>query len=230
MADLAQGRMRTKLGALTAALDGRVEDDHRFLLEMQLERLEQLEATIERLDRRIDAKLEPYREQHTRLMQIPGVDRVGAAVIIAELGVDMTVFPSARHCAAWAGVCPGNNERGGKRRGHPTRKGNVHLTTALVQAAAAASHAKGTYLKDKYWRLKARRGPARAAMAIAHKILVAAYHMLSRAVDDKELGTAFLDQASALVTKRGLVKRLERLGYTVSLQPIEPQPEPTVAQ
>ena len=229
MADLAKGRMRKKVVELTAALEGRVEEDHRFLLEMQLERLEQLETTIERLDRRIDAKLEPYREQHTRLMQIPGVDRVGAAVLIAELGVDMSVFPSARHCAAWAGVCPGNHESAGKRKGHPTRKGNVHLTTALVQAAVSASHAKGTYLKDKYWRLKARRGPARAAMAIAHKILIASYHMLARAVDYKELGTAFLDQASAAVTKRSLVKRLERLGYHVSLQPIDPQPEPAGA-
>lgn len=162
-------------------------------------------------------------------MQIPGIDRVGAAVLIAELGVDMSVFPSVRHCAAWAGVCPGNNESGGKRRGHPTRKGNVHLTTALVQAAVSASHAKDTYLKDKYRRLKARRGPKRAAMAIAHKILIAAYHMLSLAVDYKDLGTAFLDQVSADVTKRGLVKRLERLGYQVMLQPIEPQPPPTVA-
>lgn len=163
-------------------------------------------------------------------MQIPGVDWVGAAVLIAELGVDMSVFPSARHAAAWAGVCPGNNESAGKRKGHPTRKGNVHLTTALVQAAVSASHAKGTYLKDKYWRLKARRGPARAAMAIAHKILIAAYHMLARGVDYKELGSAFLDQASTAVTKRSLVKRLERLGYAVMLQPIEPQQVPTAAQ
>jgi transposase len=226
MADLAKGRMRKKLLELTAALEGRVEEHHRYLLEMQLGRLEQVETDIERLDGRIDEKLEPYREQHTRLMQIPGIDRVGAAVLIAELGVDMSVFPSARHCAAWAGVCPGNNESAGKRKGHATRKGNVHLTTALVQAAISASHAKGTYFKDKYWRLKARIGPKRAAMAIAHKILSAAYHMLSRAVDYKELGDAYLDQASASVAKHGLVKRLERLGYRVLLQPIEPAPEP----
>jgi transposase len=230
MADLAKGRMRKKLLALTAALEGRVEEHHRFLLEMQLQRLEEVEATLRRLDQRIDEKLMPYGEQHARLMQIPGIDRVGAAVLIAELGVDMSVFPSAHHCAAWAGVCPGNNESGGKRRFHPTRKGNIHLTTALVQAAAAASHAKGTYLKDKYWRLKARIGPARAGMAVAHKILIAAYHMLSRGLNYRELGTAFLDQASASATKRGLVKRLERLGYNVSLQPKEPQAEPTMSQ
>lgn len=229
MAKLARGRMKGKLLQLTAALDGRMEEHHRFLLKMQLERLEEVEADIAHLDQRIDEKLEPYREVHTRLMQIPGVDRVGAAVLIAELGVDMSVFPSVRHCAAWAGVCPGNNESAGKRKGQPARKGNVHLTTALVQAAVSASHAKGTYLKDKYWRLKAKRGPKRAAMAIAHKILIAAYHMLSRGVDYKELGPTFLDQLSADVTKHGLVKRLERLGYQVTLQPIEPQPQPTVA-
>jgi len=229
MAKLARGRMKGKLLQLTAALDGRMEEHHRFLLKMQLERLEEVEADIARLDQRIDEKLEPYREVHTRLMQIPGVDRIGAAVLIAEMGVDMSVFPSVRHCAAWAGVCPGNNESAGKRKGQPARKGNVHLTTALVQAAVSASHAKGTYLKDKYWRLKAKRGPKRAAMAIAHKILIAAYHMLSRGVDYKELGPAFLDQRSADVTKHGLVKRLERLGYQVTLQPIEPQPQPTVA-
>jgi transposase len=229
MAKLAKGRMKGKLLQLTAALEGRIEEHHRFLLKMQLERLEAVEKDIERLDQRIDEKLEPYREPHTRLMQIPGVDWVGAAVLIAELGVDMSVFPSVRHCAAWAGVCPGNNESAGKRKGQPTRKGNVHLTTALVQAAVSASHAKDTYLKDKYWRLKAKRGPKRAAMAIAHKILIAAYHMLSRGVDYKELGPAFLDQTSAAVTKHGLVKRLERLGYQVTLQPIEPQPQPTVA-
>jgi transposase len=229
MADLAKGRMRTKLLELTAALDGRMEEHHRFLLKIQLGRLEAVETDIEQVDRRIDEQLEPYREQHTRLMTIPGVDWVGAAVLIAELGVDMSVFPSVRHCAAWAGVCPGNNESGGKLRRHPTRKGNMHLTTALVQAAVSASHAKDTYLKDKYWRLKARRGPKRAAMAIAHKILIAAYYMLARGVDYKDLGAAFLDQRSADVTKHGLVKRLERLGYQVTLQPLEPQPQPTVA-
>ena len=230
MAQLAKGRMRTKLLALTEALEGRVEEHHRFLLAIQLERLEQVEAALERIDRRIDEKLEPYREQHTRLMEIPGIDRVGAAVLVAELGVDMSVFPSARHCAAWAGVCPGNHESAGKRRGHATRKGNVHLTTALVQAAHGASHAKGTYLKDKYWRLKARKGPHRAAMAVAHKILISAYHMLARAVGYKELGTTFLDQVSAAATKRSLVKRLERLGYSVQLEAIGSQTEPaTVA-
>jgi transposase len=218
MADLARGRLRKKLAVLAPALDGRVEEHHRFLLSMQLERMEEVEATIKKLDERIDERLLPYQEQHKRLTQIPGVDRIGAAVIIAELGVDMSVFPTVRHAAAWAGVCPGNNESAGKRKGTPGRKGNPHLTTALVQAAVCASRTKGTYLKEKYWKLKARRGPMRAALAVAHKILIAAYHMLASGVDHKDLGPTHLDRISITSTKNALVKRLERLGYQVTLQ------------
>jgi transposase len=218
MADLAKGRLRKKLAELAPALDGRVEEHHRFLLGMQLERMEQVEATIKKLDERIDEKLMPYQKQHKLLAQIPGVDRVGAAVIIAELGVDMTVFPTVRHAAAWAGVCPGNNESAGKRKGQQGRKGNPHLTTALVQAAVAASRTKGTYLKEKYWRLKARRGPMRAALAVAHKILIAAYHMLANDTDHRDLGADHLDKITVVSTKNSLVKRLERLGYRVTLQ------------
>jgi transposase len=218
MAELAKGRLRKKLAELTPALDGRVEEHHRFLLSMQLERMEDLEATIKKLDDRIDEKLAPYQAQHKRLTQIPGVDRVGAAVIISELGIDMSVFPTVRHAAAWAGVSPGNNESAGKRKGTPGRKGNTHLTTALVQAAVAASRTKGTYLKEKYWRLKARRGPMRAALAVAHKILIAAYHMLANDADHRELGEKHLDSISAASVKNSLVKRLERLGYQVTLQ------------
>lgn len=220
MAELAKGTLRKKMAALAAALEGRVEDHHRFLLGMQLDRLEQVETVITKLDLRIDDKLLPYQQQRTQLMQIPGVDRIGAAVVIAELGVDMSVFPTVRHAAAWAGVCPGNNESAGKRKGQPGRKGNVHLTTALVQAAVCASRKKGSYLKEKYWRLKARRGPMRAALAIAHKILVAAYHMLRDGLDYNDLGAGYLDRISVAVVKASLIKRLERLGYRVALEPI----------
>ena len=218
MAQLARGRLRNKLAELALALDGQVNEHHRFLLTMQLERLDQIEATLAKLDERIDLKLESYREQHQRLMQIPGVDRVGAAVIIAELGVDMSVFPTAQHAAAWAGVAPGNNESAGKRGYQPGRKGNVHLATALVQAAVCASKKKGSFFKEKYWRLKARRGPKRAAVAMGHKILVAAYQMLARQSDYKDLGTDYLDRTAASLVKRNLVKRLERLGYHVTLE------------
>jgi transposase len=218
MSRLAKAALRKKVVELALALDGLVTEHHRFVLGMQLERVEQTERDIATLDQRIDAKLEPYRAQRDLLTQIPGVDAVGAAVIIAELGVDMTVFPTAQHAAAWAGVCPGNNESAGRKKGQAQRKGNVHLTTALVQAAVATSRKKGSYLKEKYWRLKARRGPKRAAVAIAHRILIAAYHMLARGTDYRDLGAAYLDQLAPDVAKLAAVKRLERLGYRVSLE------------
>jgi transposase len=223
MASLALGKLRKKESQLAQALHGKVTDHHRFVLQMQLDRIDAVDADIAKLDKRIDEKLAPYQVQMQRLAQIPGVDRVAAATIIAELGPDMSVFVTAGHAAAWAGVCPGNNESASKKKGQTTRKGNVHLTTALVQAAVCASRKKGSYFKEKFWRLKARRGGKRAAMAIAHKILVAAYYMLRDECDYKDLGGTYLDQLAPEKTKMALVKRLEQLGYKVSLSPLQPQ-------
>ena len=192
---------------------------HRFLLATQLRRLEAAEQDIAALDDRIEAKLESYRVQHGLLMQIPGVDWVVAAVLIAEIGVDMSVFLSVHHLAAWAGVCPGNHESAGKQKSGRARKGNVHLRTMLVGAATSAARTKGAYLKDKFHRLKARRGAMRAALAIAHKILVAAYHMLAKGLPYRELGEAYLDQIAQTRTVANLKRRIERLGYNVTLEP-----------
>jgi transposase len=209
--------MRRKIGDLELALDGRLDEHHRFLLALQLRRLETLEADIAQVDARIDEQLEPYRDQHALLAQIPGVDRVLAATLIAELGVDMSVFRGPRALAAWAGVCPGNNESAGRRLGSRTRRGNVYLTTALVEAALGASLTHGSYLRDKFFRLKARRGHNRAAMAIAHKILIAAYHVLSTGADYKDLGDGYLDHLDKTKVANQLVRRLNRLGYQVTL-------------
>jgi hypothetical protein len=135
------------------------------------------------------------------------------------MGTDMRVFPSAKHAAAWAGVCPGNNESAGKQKGTSVRKGNVHLRTALVEAAVAASRKKGSYLRDKFHRLRARRGPKRAAMAIGHKILIAAYHILATGGQYRDLGDTYLDGLEKRRVTRGLVRRLERLGYEVTIGP-----------
>lgn len=221
MAGLAKGRLREKTEDLTLALEGRVQEHHRFLLRLQMRRLERVEADIAELDGRIDQQLIPYQAPHALLSQIPGVDRTLAAVLIAELGIDMSVFHSSRHLAAWAGVCPGNNESAGKRKGSRVRKGNVHLQTALVEAAAAAARKKGSYLKDKFFRLKARRGYKRAAMAIAHKILVAAYHMLSTGAPYKDLGEAYLDRLDKQQVAGNLVRRLRRLGYNVEIKELD---------
>jgi transposase len=218
MAELAKGQLRHKIPQLQPALEGRLEPHHRFLLELQLQRVEAAERDLATLQERIQQKLEPYTAQLALLDEIPGVNRALAAVIIAELGVDMTVFQSVSHLASWAGVCPGNNESAGKRRNSRITKGNVYLKSALIEAANAAARAKGTYLRDKFYRLKARRGYKRAAVAIAHKILVAVHHILLQNVSYKDLGDLYLDKLNKHNLTRNLVHRLERLGFEVTLQ------------
>jgi transposase len=221
MAALAKGKMRRKIPQLELALEGKLQEHHRFLLRLQQRRLEAVDGELAILEQRIQQKLQPYATQLARLQEIPGVDGTLAAVIIAELGVDMSVFPSVSQLASWAGVCPGNNESAGKRKSSRIPKGNVYLKTALVEAANAAARAKGTYLRDKFYRLKARPGYKRAAVAIAHKILVSIYHMLSQNVSYDDLGDLYLDKLNTHHVTRNLVRRLERLGYavTLSLQP-----------
>jgi transposase len=217
MAELAKGLLRKKIPELQLALEGKLEQHHRFLLELQLQRLEAAEKDLAVLEQRIRQMLEPYAAQLALLDEIPGVDWTLAAVIIAELGVDMSVFGSVSQLASWAGVCPGNNESAGKRKSSRIPSGNVYLKSGLVEAANAAARAKGTYLRDKFFRLKARRGYKRAVVAIAHKILVAIYHMLSQQVSYNDLGDLYLDKLNKNHLTRNLVHRLERLGYAVTL-------------
>ena len=153
------------------------------------------------------------------LTQIPGVDWVTAASIIAEIGTDMDVFATARRLAAWAGVAPGNYESAGKPKGAGTRRGNVFLKSTLFAAASAAVHTKGSYYRDKYNRLRARRGPIRAIMAIAHKLLIAAFHMLSTGEAFRDLAESYLDQVARKRSTAKLVQRLSNLGYDVMLVP-----------
>ena len=217
MAQLARGRMRRKLGELERALNGRLEEHHRFLLAIQMRRIETAEADLAELDSRLREKLAPYSDQVRRLMRIPGVDWVTAATIIAEIGVDMSVFASAAHLASWAAICPGNHQSAGRQHGGKTRKGNVHLKTALVVAATAAAKTRGSYLADKYRRLKNRRGAMRAAVAIGHKILLAVYHILATGDDYNDLGPAYLDQLNTHRTASQLLRRLKLLGYNIQL-------------
>src|SRR5918911_984089 len=219
MAGLARGRMRRKAAELEAALEGRMREHQRFLLAMQLRGLEAIERDLEALDARIDAQLAPFRAEHELLLQIPGVDRVTAAVIIAEIGTDMGVFATARRLAAWAGVAPGNYESAGKPKGAAARRGNVFLKSALFAAASAAVRTKGSYYRDKYNRLRARRGPVRALMAVAHKLLVAVFHMLATGEAFRDLGESYLDQVARKRSTTRLVQRLRNLGYDVMLVP-----------
>jgi transposase len=220
MADLAKGLLRKKIPELEPALEGKLEEHHRFLLRLQLERLEAAEKDLAVLEQRIQEKLKPYEAQLALLQEIPGVDWTLAAVILAELGIDMKAFGNVSQLASWAGVCPGNHESAGKRKSSRIPKGNVYLKTALVEAANAAARTRGTYLRDKFYRLKARRGYKRAVVAVAHKILVAIYHMFSHRVCYNDLGDLYLDKLNKHHLTRNLVRRLERLGYTVTLSEI----------
>ena len=219
MAQLARRRMRRKLAELERALHGRLEQHHRFLLDVQMRRIEALEADVAALDGRLHEKLVPYSRQMRLLKQIPGVDWVIAATVIAEIGVDMTMFVNSVHLASWASMCPGSYESAGKQRGGKTRRGNVHLKAALVMAANAAGRTKGTYLGDKHRRLKVRLGALRASVAIGHKILISAYRTLSDGSDYNDLGAGYLDQLNTHRTTADLVRRLRQLGYDVQLTP-----------
>jgi transposase len=219
MAQLAKGRLRNKLADVELALDGRLQEHHRFLLRMQIERLEQANAQVQALDELIHEKLGPYREDAKRLATVPGVSTVVMSELIAEMGTDMTAFQDEARLASWAGVCPGNHESAGKRKRGTKRNGNVHLTTALVEAAQAGIKKKGSYLRDKFHRLKARRGYKRALVAIAHKILIASYHVLRDRTDYRDLGETYLDRLAKHRVTSSLVRRLEKLGYDVRLEP-----------
>jgi transposase len=219
MAKLARGRLRNKIGELALALRGNVEAHHRFMIEMQLARVEDIEGNIAVVDQRIDSAIAPHFAILRRLTTIPGVDRVAAVTVIAELGIDMDVFPTMAQAAAWAGVSPDNNESGGKRRGQHKRRGNVHLATALVQSAFAASRTKDTYLKARFWKIAGRAGKKRAAVAVAHSILKAIYQMLKADVDYTDLGGDYLDRFLNRRAEQRLVDRVRSLGYDVQLKP-----------
>lgn len=218
MAELAKGRLRDKRNELAKALEGRIQAHHRFVLTELLCQIDSLEESIARFDREISEVCRPFEEAVALLDTIPGVARQTAEIIVGEIGIDMTRFPSADHLAAWAGVAPGNNESAGKRYSGKTRKGNQHLMTTLIQAANAASRTKNTYLRAQYQRLAGRRGRKRAIVAVAHSILVIAYHLISRNEPYRELGGDYFDKRRPDATANRLIKRLERLGFQVLVQ------------
>lgn len=226
MAELAKGRMRTKRAELAKALEGRVKAHHRFLLTELLCQIDSLDETIARFNEQIEAYCRPFEAAVGWLDTIPGVARATAEAIVAEIGVDMSRFPSANHLASWAGVAPGNHESAGKRRSGRTRQGNKPLGAALNQAAHAAARTKNTYLAAQYHRLAARRGKKKAIVAVMHSILVMAFHMIQRQEPYHELGGNYFDQRRAESTADRLVKRLEKLGYEVALQ----KPAPAAAR
>jgi transposase len=219
MADLAERRRRSKLDRLTLALDGPPAEHQRLLLGMHIRRLEEIGRDVAEVEAAIGAAMRPFAAQQALLVTIPGVDALTAAAIVAEIGVDMAAFGTARRLAAWAGLCPANHESAGRRRRCGTRKGDPHLKATLVTAAVCAARTSGTYLRDKFHRLRARMGAKKAAVAVAHKILVAVFHMLQRAVAFADLGADHLDRVDKHRTAKRLVRRLDALGYDVMLRP-----------
>ena len=223
LAELARRRLRAKIPELRLALHGRVTEHHRFLLRLLLEEVEQHEAWIARLTARIGEALpSPFAEAVRRQATIPGIDERAAENILAEIGTDMNQFPSAGHLASWTGMCSGNHESAGKRQSGRTTKGDRWLRTTLVQVAWAASHTKATYLSAQYRRLAGRRGKKRALVALGHTILVIIYHVLKDHTTYHDLGPDYFDRLDTERLTRTLIRRLERLGHKVTLQPQEP--------
>lgn len=220
MAELSKGRMRSKRTELSQALEGRVKPHHRFVLTELLRQIDSLDESIARFDQEIEEYCRPFEEAVVLLDTIPGVARQTAEIIVSEIGTDMSRFPTANHLASWAGVAPGNNESAGKQRSGRTTKGNKPLGVTLVQAAHAAAHTKNTYLSAQYHRLAGRRGKKRATVAVAHTILVIAYYLIKRKEPYRELGSDYFDKRRPEATAKRLVRRLEQLGFQVSLQPL----------
>ena len=221
LAELARGKLRAKLPALETALQGRFSSHHALLLSHLLSHIDYLDHSIDSLSAEIEERLDPFAQQRELLCTIPGVAERTAEVILAELGPDMGRFPSHRHAASWAAICPGNEESAGKRKTGKTRKGDRWLRTALVEAAnSAAGRTKDTYLRAQYLRVKRRQGHKKAIVAVAHSILVAAYYILSEQKPYQELGGDFFirRQDQERLTQR-LVRQLERLGQRVTLEP-----------
>lgn len=224
LAQLARRRLRSKIPELEQALTGRIRDSHRLLLSLHLEHIDDLNAKLERLEQQIDRALPSCDSQTTeklaRLQTIPGVGRKVAQLILAEIGSDMSRFPNAAHLSSWAGLAPGKNESAGRNRSAKTNKANRYLKPALVEAAQAVGHHGQSYLKAQFARLATRRGKKRAVIAVAHSILVIAYHLLRDGTIYQDLGPAYFDQRKANTVQKQLVKRLEQLGFQVDLQPL----------
>lgn len=219
MAELSKGRLRDKREQLVKALEGQVKARHRFVLTELLCQIDSLDETIARFDEQIEDYCRPFEAMVELLDTIPGVARQTAEIIVSEIGIDMSRFESANHLAAWAGLAPGNNESAGKRLSGKKRRGNKALGVALNQAAHAVAHMKNTYLSAQYHRLAGRRGQKKAIVAVAHSILVICYHLIKRKEPYRELGGDYFDKRRPEETAKRLMKRLEQLGFNVTVVP-----------
>jgi len=217
LADCAQGNLRKKRAALREALVGRLTPHYAFLLQQHLSLIDALDVHIATLDARIAEAMAPFAEAATLVQSMPGIAARAAQAIIAETGIDMSQFPTAAHFASWARLCPGNNESAGKRRPTTTGKGATWLRATLQEAAWAAVRSRKSYYRALYHRLRARRGPKKAIVAVQHAMVVALWHMLKHRVSHRDLGADYFDRQNTDRIRRHHVRRLERLGYDVVL-------------
>jgi transposase len=218
LSQFAKTSLRRKRNELSLALEGSMGTHQRSMLRRQLQHVEFLEGQIEELNGEIEERMRPFQVVIDRIDEIPGLGRRSAEAIVAEIGVDMSRFPSAKHLASWAKISPGNNESAGKRRSGATGKGSVWLRPALVEAAWSAANQRGTYYSALYHRLAPRRGKKRAIIAVAHALLIAIYHMLRDGVVHRDLGADHFDRLNAKAVLRRSVRRIESLGYQVTLE------------
>jgi len=219
LANMARLKLRAKIPELRLALNGKVRDHHRFMLKEFLDEWKALKERIRRVEQEIERRIVPFEQAVTLWQTIPGVDRVTACNLAAEIGVNMNQFPTAHHLASWAGLCPGSNESAGKRLSGKTRDGNKWLRRTVCQAAWAVTRKKDCYLASQFRRLAARRGMKRAVMAVGHSMLVIAYTMLKTNRSYAELGGSYLEQINKDQLQRYYVKRLQRLGLTITVSP-----------
>jgi len=215
LADLARGKLRKKLPALREALSGRFRPHHAFLVGEVLAQVDYLDEAIATVSAEVETHLGPFQTQLTHLDTVHGIAQRTAEVIIAEIGVDMSAFPSDRHLASWAGLCPGNNESAGKHQSGKTRKGNHWLRMALTEAALAALRTKDSALAARYRRVRRQRGHKKAVVAVAHAILRTVYHLLAEGTTYQDPGADYYDRRHAHRVTRRAIELLERQGYRV---------------
>ena len=213
---LVDRRVKAPRQTIADALHGTVTANHRFLLRLHLGQADGLQAAIDELDREVGERLDPFRVSAQRVTQIPGIADVAAAAIVSEIGVDMSRFQTSAHIISWAGFCPKNDESAGKRRSTRLRKGAPWLKTLLVQCARCAARTKNTYLQAQFLRLKARRGPKKAIMAVAASILTAIYHMLKNGVDYRDLGADHFSRNDKTKSVNRLLRKIESFGFEVT--------------
>lgn len=219
LAELARGRMRSKREQLQEALEGRIGSHHRLLLKMHLQLIDGFDATLATLTEEIEERMRPFAEIRDRLDAIPGIGPDVATIYISEMGVDPSPWPSHRHAASWTGLAPGHHESAGKRKSGRTRHGNRWLKTAFVQAAWSAQRANGTYLQAHFRRICSRRGAKKAAVAVAHSLFVRCFLIATRGTTYLEPGGAYFDDRQKNAVTKRMVKRLNDMGYDVTLNP-----------